>query len=59
MYHDYSTDKDGDDLGSEINVLAAKKFNKNFNAGVKFAQYSAGDTGFDTDKLWVWAEAKF
>jgi hypothetical protein len=61
MYHDFSTDKDGDDLGSEINLLAAKKFDKNFSAGIKYAQYSAADnTGkVDTDKLWVWAEAKF
>jgi len=59
MYHDFSSDKDGDDLGSEINLLAAKKFDKNFSAGIKLAQYSAGDTGVDTDKLWVWAEAKF
>lgn len=62
MYHDFSTDKDGDDLGSEINLLAAKKFDKNFSAGIKYAQYSAGDDAYayvDTDKLWVWAEAKF
>jgi hypothetical protein len=59
MYHDFSSDKDGDDLGSEINLLAAKKFDKNFSAGIKFAQYSAGDVGTDADKLWVWAEAKF
>ena len=59
MYHDYATDKDGDDLGSELNLLAAKKFDKNFSAGLKYAQYSKGDTGVDTDKLWVWAEAKF
>jgi hypothetical protein len=59
IYHDFSSDKDSDDLGSEINLLAAKKFDDNFSAGIKFAQYSEGDTGTDTDKLWVWAEAKF
>jgi hypothetical protein len=61
MYHDFSSDKDGDDLGSEINLLAAKKFDKNFSAGIKFAQYSATDESgkVDTDKLWVFAEAKF
>ncbi|MEH6447698.1 MAG: alginate export family protein [Oleispira sp.] len=61
MYHDFASDKDGDDLGSEINLLAAKKFDKNFSAGIKFAQYSATDESgkVDTDKLWVWAEAKF
>ncbi len=61
MYHDFSSDKDGDDLGSEINLLAAKKFDKNFSAGIKLAQYSATDESgkVDADKLWVWAEAKF
>jgi hypothetical protein len=62
VYHDFSSDKDGDDLGSEINLLAAKKFDANFSAGIKYAQYNAGDDAFayvDTDKLWVWAEAKF
>jgi hypothetical protein len=61
VYHDFASDKDGDDLGSEINLLAAKKFDKNFSAGIKFAQYSATDESgkVDTDKLWVFAEAKF
>jgi hypothetical protein len=62
VYHDFSSDKDGDDLGSEINLLAAKKFDANFSAGIKYAEYNAGDDAYayiDTDKLWVWAEAKF
>ncbi|MFT7456453.1 MAG: hypothetical protein ACI892_001606 [Marinobacter maritimus] len=62
VYHDFSSDKEGDDLGSEINLLAAKKFDKHFSAGIKYAQYTAGDDSYayvDTDKLWVWAEAKF
>jgi hypothetical protein len=62
VYHDFSSDKESDDLGSEINLLAAKKFDKNFSAGIKYAQYIAGDDSYayvDTDKLWVWAEAKF
>jgi hypothetical protein len=59
VYHDYSSDKDSVDLGSEINLLAAKKFDQNFSAGIKFAQYSAGDAGTDADKLWVWGEVKF
>jgi len=62
MYHDFSTVEDSDDAGSEINLLAAKKFTKNYSAGIKYANYSAGDDSVgkvDTDKLWVWAEAKF
>ena len=59
VYHDYSSDKDNVDLGSEVNLLAAKKFDENFSAGIKLAQYSAGDVGTDADKLWLWGEVKF
>ena len=64
-YHDFSSDvslNGQDDLGDEINLLYARKFNKTFSGGVKFADYSAGDAAFgkvDTEKFWVWASAKF
>ena len=61
-YHDFNSDKDGDNLGSEIDLLAAKKFNDNITAGIKYANYSAGDEAYayvDTEKLWLFAEAKF
>jgi len=62
VYHDFSSDKDGDDLGSEINLLAAKKFDDNFSAGIKYANYSAGDDAYgkvDTQKFWLWGEVKY
>ena len=62
VYHDYSADEDTatvDDLGDEINISYAKKFGKIYNAGVKYASYSAGDIKVDTDKLWVWVGASF
>lgn len=64
-YHSYSSDEllDGtDDLGSELNLLYAKKFAKRYNAGIKYAKYDSGSSAFgkvDTDKLWVWVGAKF
>lgn len=58
MYHTYETDDGGDDLGSELNLLAVKKINKNVTTGLKYASYSKGDTGADTDKLWIWVSAK-
>jgi len=64
-YHDFSTDKATStvsDLGSEINLLYATKFNKIYNAGIKYAAYSAGDSAagkVDTDKLWIWTGLKF
>lgn len=59
VYHTYSAVEGSDDKGSEINLLAAKKIDKNFSVGLKYAGYTAGDSGADTDKLWAWAEAKF
>lgn len=65
VYHNYSSDESlagGDDLGSEINLLYAKKFAKRYSAGIKYADYSAGDSAFskvDADKLWLWVGAKF
>lgn len=62
VYHDFSTDKDGDDLGSEIDLLAGMSFENNMSAGIKYANYSEGDKAYDivdTQKFWLWGEAKF
>jgi len=64
-YHSYSSDESlagADDLGSELNLLYAKKFAKKYSAGIKYADYSAGDTAFgkvDADKIWLWLGTKF
>ena len=65
--HDFSADDSTnaiDDLGSEIDAVYAKAINKTFKAGIKYAAYNASDYNddvkkVDTDKLWVWLEAKF
>jgi len=65
IYHDFEADDPSagiDDLGDEIDLLFARKFAKHYNAGIKYASYSAGDTAagkVDTDKLWLWVGAKF
>ncbi len=65
-YHDFAADDSAtsgvDDLGSEIELLYKRKFHKHYNAGIKYAMYSAGDAAankVDTDKLWVWVGASF
>lgn len=64
-YHDFSADDSSsaaDDLGSEIDILYAKKFGQNYSAGIKYGAYSAGDAAsgkVDTDKIWFWLGAKF
>lgn len=61
-YHDFSADDDSsgvDNYGDEINAVYSKKFGKYYNAGIKYASYSADEFGADTDKLWVWVGMSF
>ncbi len=62
VYHDFKADKPSatvDDLGNELDLVYSRKLSKNFNAGIKYASYK-GDSGkVDTNKLWLWAGAKF
>ncbi|MBB1376929.1 alginate export family protein [Pseudoalteromonas sp. SR43-2] len=64
-YHSFDANEQSngvDDLGTELNVQYVKPINKQYAVGVKYADYSAGDTAankVDTQKLWVWMSAKF
>lgn len=58
-YHDFSADHGDASYGSEIDFLYAVKFAKQYNAGFKYAAYSADSHAVDTDKLWLWVGAKF
>ncbi len=67
VYHDYSANEGSADYGSEIDLLVAKKFGKNYNAGIKYAAFS--DDGYNADpvtgatrdieKVWLWVGATF
>lgn len=62
IYHDFSADEGSLDLGKEVDVVYGLKFAKQYNAGIKYAAYSAGDAEankVDTDKLWLWVGASF
>ncbi len=65
IYHNFAADESTaavDDLGTEINLLYARKLGKHYNGGIKYAAYSAGDAAagkVDTDKLWLWLGASF
>ncbi len=59
VYHDFEAESTSADLGSEFGFVVAKKFGKNYGLSLKYADYQAGDTGVDTDKLWLTATAKF
>ena len=70
VFHTYTSDEEGvdvdgndaDDLGSEIDLVVAKKFGKNYGLAFKYAAYSEGDEGLsnvDATKFWLTATAKF
>jgi hypothetical protein len=62
VYHDFETDKDSLDAGSEVDLWLQKSFNKNYTLAVKYADYRA-DSEFtskvDTKKLWLFGTIKF
>jgi hypothetical protein len=61
-YHDFETDEDGLDAGSELDVLLQKDFAKYYTVGVKFADYNADDeyaATVDTQKFWLFGQVKF
>ena len=58
-YHDFASDVNNIDYGSEIDFLIAKKFGKNYGLSLKYADYSADDFSVDTEKVWITATASF
>ncbi|WP_019026690.1 alginate export family protein [Colwellia piezophila] len=61
-YHDFSSDVENIDFGSELNLVASYQINKNYGVLVKAANYGAGDADqkpTDTNKVWVQLTAKF
>ncbi len=59
VYHDFDADSGSANYGHEWNLLAVRKFGEHYAAGLKYANYDAGDFSADTDKLWFWVEANF
>lgn len=58
-YHQFAADHGDADHGSELDILYKRSFANNFNAGIKYAAYSADNFKVDTDRLWVWLGTKF
>lgn len=59
VYHDYQSDEDSIDYGTETDLLVARPIGKHYTVGLKYADYRADDFGDDTQKLWAWGELKF
>ena len=59
VYHDYRADQGNARYGTEWNLQATKPIAKKYLLGVKYASYNAKTFSVDTDKFWLWGEAKF
>jgi len=62
VYHDFEAENSGMDYGNELDLLAVKKFGKNYKVLVKYAAYDRGDSAsnkHDKDKLWIQGEVSF
>jgi len=58
IYHDYDSESGPNDLGDEINLLAVRNFGERYSVGLKYADYSKGDTGSDVTRFWTWIQVK-
>ncbi len=58
VYHDFSADTGSADYGTELDLLALKKFG-NYTVLAKYAAYSADTFATDTDKMWLMGQATF
>lgn len=58
VYHDFRADKGNAKYGNEWNLVATKKIDKNYAVGAKYGRYKADSFSVDTDKFWLWVEAK-
>jgi len=63
VYHDFQSDETpaagSGDYGSEFDFQITKPLGNGFNAGVKYASYSADSFGVDTDRFWTWLGYSF
>ena len=71
VYHDFNSDEDDYDYGSEIDLVLSRAFGKYFTAGLKYADYSADGNAlnvarnsasgqaFDINKFWAWIQFRY
>jgi hypothetical protein len=74
IYHDFASDKDNYDYGTEWDFIVEKPFAKYFMVGLKYSAYEAdrnalnvernsasttGQQAFDLDRFWAYVQFKF
>jgi len=57
--HDFASEAGSDDLGSELDLVAKYKVNKNMLFLAKYASYDADTHASDTDKIWLMLNYNF
>jgi len=66
VYHNFEAENSGVDYGDELDLLAVKKFGKNYKVLVKYSSYSRAESNTtssikqdDKDKFWIQGEVSF
>ena len=59
VYHKFDSDAGSDDYGSEIDLIASKKFGKHWSALLKYAYYMGEDAPYTADVQKFWAQVEF
>ena len=69
IYHDYNSDNDSYDYGSELNLLLTRSFGEHVTVGLKYADYNADKNNInvsrnqtqsdDIDKFWGFITINF
>lgn len=59
IYHDFGSDKNSIDYGTEWNLLALTTLWTNFDVLLKYANYKAKDWASDTTKFWTAIQYRF
>lgn len=59
VWHQYDSEATSAELGTELNLLASKKFGEHYTLTLKYADYQADDFSTDAQKIWLMAEAAF
>jgi len=57
--HDFTAEASSRDLGTEIDLVFARKFGKNYKVVLKYAAYNADQWKVDTNKLWLMLSASY
>ncbi len=59
VYHDFRAASGGAKYGTEFDLIATKAFGKTYVVGTKYGRFNSNSALVDTDKFWLWLEAKF